>query len=149
MPLQVHASFFKQNHALHWGRGHVICSYWITCLQQRTVILLYAGMVSMLPTTDESLFKIKGGNSRLAVQAISAANATLHDSEVEAIRRKGDSYELSLKVAIREHAMYSWGIQSSLLFWIHETKVKIHAGRWTGAVICSSHHSHPSGRCWP
>lgn len=64
-------------------------------------------MVSMLPTTDESLFKIKGGNSRLAVQAISAANATLRGSEVEAIRRKGDSYELSLKVAIREHAMYS------------------------------------------
>ena len=54
----------------------------------------------MLPTTDESLFKIKGGNSRLATQAISASNATLLNSEVQVVRRKGDLYELVLKVSV-------------------------------------------------
>lgn len=52
----------------------------------------------MLPTTDESLFKIKGGNSLLAKQAIAASKADLLHKEVQEIRRDGELFQLCLKV---------------------------------------------------
>lgn len=59
-----------------------------------------AGMVSMLPTTDSSLFKIQEGNSWLARKALDASNATLVTADVSAvIKRQDGSFGLQLKVS--------------------------------------------------
>ena len=52
----------------------------------------------MLPTTDDSLFKIEGGNALLAEQSIKAANATLMIAEVAKVKRQKGLYQLELKV---------------------------------------------------
>lgn len=47
------------------------------------------GMVSLLPTIDGRLFRLKGGNRQLAVRLIRAANATLHQGvEVTRIHKR-------------------------------------------------------------
>ena len=55
-------------------------------------------MVSMLPTIDNSLFAIEGGNYQIAEKAIEAANASVVRQEVVQIQKRGNLFSLLLKV---------------------------------------------------
>ena len=56
-------------------------------------------MISMLPTVDDNLLAVQGGNYKLAEALVTASNATLHlPVQVNTVRQQGNMYMIETKV---------------------------------------------------